>query len=553
MLVKALKENTINSQWVFLLGIYLLAVFLRLRLNFAQDLIPGVNGGYYPLMIRGIIEKKQLLFQDLPMLFWLEALFTRILSFFIGTSDSTILLATKLFDSLIPAFILVPIYFHSRRQKVPKESALLLASFVVLFFPFSYLLSGDLHKNALALAILAFFFSGLEAYRKSGNIKTGIACLLLLIFIGLTHFGTFLIAGMAIPLLLGDHVTGKNLSLKKMAGKTLPIIVLLGGILLLIFLIPDRMNRLSDLIRQPLRIFEQALWSYILTGQKVLTPFLMTFILSLHLLSFFVLIHSFFTKKGIYWAGMAFILSSPLIGFEWIIRLAMMAHVPLIFSITAQWEYGNKYSKLILQLLLVIFLSASVYLAFMGKKSTAIAAEEIQEFAILQSSGILEENTLLVTRHGLEWWTAWYLRKPIAQEQAVTEKDFDIYDKILIVNQFKSKKDRYQRVQSNFYEPQTHPLDLPIWEGNVFRIYQANPQTYPFVKENLELISTGKLFQKPNGDWWVQNQSCRNPLILTENQKKELSSTHKPLTTYRVYGRRKPFSLAIQVAELEEL
>jgi len=50
-----------------------LLLVLRLVFNFSYELIPGINGGYYPLQIRTVLESGRLGFPDMPLYFYLNA------------------------------------------------------------------------------------------------------------------------------------------------------------------------------------------------------------------------------------------------------------------------------------------------------------------------------------------------------------------------------------------------------------------------------------------------------------------------------------------------
>jgi hypothetical protein len=63
---------------------------------------------------------------------------------------------------------------------------------------------------------------------------------------------------------------------------------------------------------------------------------------------------------------------------------------------------------------------------------TVQAAEELHAMAANISA---PEKTLVVARHGLEWWTAWYLHTHIAHENAVTADDWKNFDNVYFLHQ----------------------------------------------------------------------------------------------------------------------
>ena len=111
------KNSNFKSIIIYLL-IGLVAFFIRLYFNFSQNLIPGVNGGYYPLQVRYLLTNGQLGFSDIPLLFYLDAFFIKIISLFGFTmSDTLILNVVKLVDSFSIPLLLIPLYKIIRLNK----------------------------------------------------------------------------------------------------------------------------------------------------------------------------------------------------------------------------------------------------------------------------------------------------------------------------------------------------------------------------------------------------------------------------------------------------
>jgi len=52
----------------WILVFFALSTAIRFFFNFSQELIPGVNGGYYPLQVRSILMEGHLGFSDMPLL-----------------------------------------------------------------------------------------------------------------------------------------------------------------------------------------------------------------------------------------------------------------------------------------------------------------------------------------------------------------------------------------------------------------------------------------------------------------------------------------------------
>ena len=79
-----------------LIYIFVAIVLIALRLfyNFSTDLIPGVNGGYYPLQVRLIIETASLGFSDMPLYFYFNAAIVWFVSSITTIEINTIIINT---------------------------------------------------------------------------------------------------------------------------------------------------------------------------------------------------------------------------------------------------------------------------------------------------------------------------------------------------------------------------------------------------------------------------------------------------------------------------
>jgi hypothetical protein len=68
---------------------------------------------------------------------------------------------------------------------------------------------------------------------------------------------------------------------------------------------------------------------------------------------------------------------------------------------------------------------------------TIISIEAWKEMQSLATSIENPKDTLIVARHGLEWWTAWTLHTHIAQAQALTADDWTKYQHVWFIEQKK--------------------------------------------------------------------------------------------------------------------
>jgi hypothetical protein len=64
-----------------------------------------------------------------------------------------------------------------------------------------------------------------------------------------------------------------------------------------------------------------------------------------------------------------------------------------------------------------------------------ITTQAADELRAMSSNISAPEKTLVVARHGLEWWTAWYLHTHIAHENAVTAADYKNFSNVYFLHQ----------------------------------------------------------------------------------------------------------------------
>ena len=94
MISKITNVRNFSKPAFICLLVGLTSLSVRLYFNFSQELIPGVNGGYYPLQVRTLLTTGHLGFSDMPFLFYFDALLVKFISLFgFSITDSLISVA----------------------------------------------------------------------------------------------------------------------------------------------------------------------------------------------------------------------------------------------------------------------------------------------------------------------------------------------------------------------------------------------------------------------------------------------------------------------------
>lgn len=531
-----------NGQQFMILAIMLLAVYIRARLNFHSPLLPGVNGGYYALMTRALIETGQLPFSDFPLSFWLLRGLAALLGLFGMESSQAILLSCKLADSILPVLAAIPVWLLARKKRLPSFPSMIMVGLVILYFPSSYLLTGELFKNALGVVWLTTFLAALAWFQEKPNASPLAWATGAFIFLALTHFGSLLTGLLFLPLLfytLWNRFRSKNNT----------HLLSLTAILLLFLSSPDaggRLARFLSVTANPLRLFEHPVLFYWLNSQQMFSPFITGFLILSHLLASILLVLSIYRWKAVWWFAIAWFLSNPMIGLEWYLRLAIMAHIPFTIGLMVLWNKLGHKEKAWLTVSLSILILVSVFLGATGRKRSPVTRDDIRDFLEIKQSGLVQSSDLVLAAHGVEWWTAWFLDCHIAQPQAVTLADTKQYETLYGIKHVSGEKPVIQRGQLHFLEPEpAHEKDI-LFQGNRLILFKIDPSTITRAAGSATPLTGGRIQTDENGEYYLDNGLLKNPLVFKDpKEKASLDSYSERLV--QIYGHRKAFSLQIEV------
>ena len=128
------------------------AVFVALVWKLALTrgpLLPGLDGAYYWVQVRSLLERSRMAFDDVPSVFLLQAAVAKVLG--------DVPLAVRLTDACLPVFSAIPIYFMTRNSKYRFAPAV--AVLVVLLHPVQlYFFTGDFIKNEAAIPLVSRYW-----------------------------------------------------------------------------------------------------------------------------------------------------------------------------------------------------------------------------------------------------------------------------------------------------------------------------------------------------------------------------------------------------------
>jgi hypothetical protein len=474
-------------------------LILRYQAAMTTELVPGINGAYYPLQVRSILEGSGLAISDFPLLFYFDAGIALLFSFFSPT-DTAIVLATRLVDLVLPLLVVVPLglfaahFSQDRKKSFRPAAAVLLVGLVAVGNTSLLRMAGDFQKNAVALPLSLTFLFFLYKSFSSHQWRDYLLASFFLIVTCLTHLGvtalTLTLGGLYAVIALATHPNRKRAIL--IAGTLLLIAVItLGAVYLLD---PTRIERLLGVILDPNSLFVTVQEE---TARQIggFTFFEERLLLG-NLLGVIGIFIAIYLREKIdkptrilLWAASltALLFASPLISPAWSQRLALMAFlpglIPLIFvGVREDWGTGIA-GGLAFLVLLTTFTTPS---AFAKETLTTPAHAELEDMRVY-----LEGNeTLVFAEHGLEWWAAWTMETDITNRYYLAAENWEEYDAVYVLTQINPTAFSSEAKPQGEQPPQGGTPALQPAGANL----QARPPGDEQPTQGMELVYTGEYF-----------------------------------------------------------
>ena len=122
----------------FILGI--LSFGVKFFLELQSDIVTGINGGYYPVQIMKIIEHGSLGMNDMPLVFYINALLVKIIAFILPSYsiEYLVLFVVKILGALSIPLLLFPLYKINHNLITYKLPKLFEYSILVVYFHFRH-------------------------------------------------------------------------------------------------------------------------------------------------------------------------------------------------------------------------------------------------------------------------------------------------------------------------------------------------------------------------------------------------------------------------------
>ena len=428
------------------IGIVMVAVAARAWLLFGTDFVPGVNGAYYLVQARSLMERGVLGIPDMPLTFHLHAALAWLLIKVggIGQADA-ILWAVKLCDAVLPPLVAWPVFVLVRRWAKARGQGdgVPLAAAALACFAWPWLrMVGELQKNSLALVWLALLAMALHRWLTAPTPTRGVAVLACLLLLGLTHIGVLGVTVVMLVLVMGVFLGRRNFVSWR---RVLPwlvagvLLLVLAGALVLWKYDPARIHRLITALTHPAEFSDDGLQGpgpprgginplrglpYLGFAAAVLPGLGVAWHRRNHLPAADV---ALLTGAAL----TVLVITGPWFGMDKAMRFYLIALLPAIMvgafgvlQIPSPWLRRSLTG-------MVLLIGIGSTLTTLRRGGSAILSDAAMvELRSLAKHVVQPERTLISAQHGVEWWTAWLLHTRVAQASALQPDDWQRYDSV---------------------------------------------------------------------------------------------------------------------------
>lgn len=457
-----------SKKVLFFCGIIAMFSFgIRAYISFSQELLIG-NGGYYPLQVRTILERGELAFPDMPLLFYFDAGIVKLISFFgIEISDQLIIKVVQVVDSLSIPLLLIPIYQLLKLTKNTEfsYSTVLIFCYGVLSF-YSLNLITTSQKNSLGITFLFFAILWLMKYLLLARHKKYLLLsLLFLMLTGLTHFGSFVFGIIASTIFILFQYKNKAFG---------PLIILLiVGLSIIYFFDPVRFERLISIRKELFSSFPRLpdLIQVVIYGGLA--------ILAVKGLKKFKN-HFNEAEKAIIATLIALliILPLPIIDHQFTHRLTGFLFIPQLLLILFFSPLIADQSQKIVSGILGLVSVGSILFILLGSPRLSLTKDALKDLKQLKQSISDPKNTVIISRHNLEFWVAWTLNVNVSQESKFDSTLISDYAHIYILNQTKGidtkprPPQEASKERNHFNEPLVPSSSILLDSTDYFKLYK---------------------------------------------------------------------------------
>lgn len=433
--------------------VILAAVVVRSWLHWHSPYVPGMNGAYYLIQARALLEKGHLGVPDLPLTFMLQAGVARGLMLLGLGQERAIVSAVKLCDGCLPPLAAWPVWWLARewcrRLGRDERLALLPAGLVTLTAP-PLRMVGDFQKNSLALVWFALLLVTLRGWLARPGARRGLAALNSLALVCATHIGVFgaALAYTAAVLTAEARVVRDGDWRRRLAWPlAAALVVVTVGLIVLVEFDPQRIHRLLTALTRPLAFLGEPRKGdpgppHSLLGE-LFNP--------VHWLACLAFAAAAIPAARAAWrrretlpaadvslllglAAATLLMTGPWITGDKLGRFSLIAFLPAVllgtFAVLDVDAAGRRLKLARVAGVVGLLTGLPVVCVPPGPRAGAEAVVELQRARPVVTD---PAHTLVVAAHGTEWWAAWVLHTQVAQPTAVTPALWQRYREVLLL------------------------------------------------------------------------------------------------------------------------
>lgn len=394
-------------------ALYLGTCVVRLFLNLRHAVPPGMDAGYYPLQTRSLLEHGTLAGSTPPLIFWLDAVLTRVI---LALSDRSLneaaILATRIIDGVAHPAVAVPVMLLGYRWSGGRRSGLVVTTacaIIALLSPPVMRMASDFQKNSLGLVWFAFALWAVGAALRSRRAFWWCVVVGFVSLAGLSHIGAFGATCVAVL----SAVTGHWLLCRTTSDRTSDrparllwvwiglAFVVSGGVMLL--LAPAWATHLAAMPRRIMGMLEfrphpGTLLLALAAGAVMWVP-------ARRILLGRRELDAADASVAIGCLGSLTVLLLPILHGTWSMRFQLMTPLPfavlLLFSATrlVPAERHASVSKWLLRVAAVVGFCGPFFI-----QGPVLSAAAIRELETLGDQLQASQSTLVVAPHGVEFW-----------------------------------------------------------------------------------------------------------------------------------------------------
>lgn len=422
-----------TAWWTAALVLVLSAIAVRFALNFSHPFPPAVDAGYYPMQTRAWLLRGKFVYDDLPLLFWLDAAAATTLMAVGQSIDAAVLTASRVIDCVAQPWTALFIAALGREWSGGRRRAILACTAAaipaVLSPPVIRMLS-DFQKNSLGLVWMAGALWALRRTTTNSGRRNWLLLALFLVLAALTHIGAFAITGLAAGITLLTWIFVEHRGRRPRAWEL--GIFLASAAVLAILLLYFEAERAKRMFLAPFGL----LWS----GPLQTTP-APVLVLGAVLIGF-ALRRAWRDRESLPAGDRALVVGLAATtlflilpkNFDYYQRLVLMAPLPASLLMTFVMARRSvrlppRWTDRLFTLSMAALAAASPP-AVQGPLVDETAAAELREF---RSRIENPASTLIVAPHGLEWWAGFFLDTPVRAN--LPEDAFSRYARVLALHE----------------------------------------------------------------------------------------------------------------------